>query len=78
MPDPDGIAMIVGGGKPPPASDTSKYDDEEEEMSDEPDKGAKAAKLGAARRLRMALDEGDDDAIASALSDAYKACAVEE
>lgn len=69
MPDPKGLALIIGGGKGkgPAAGGESEGDDAP------PD-----AKVEAMRRLADALDGGDFEAAAAAFSDAYHACSMGE
>lgn len=65
MPEPKGLALIIGGGKgkPPPGG---------EGMSEE--EAAPDAKVEAIRRFREALESGDDESAAMAFKDAYHAC----
>jgi hypothetical protein len=65
MPDPKGLALIIGGGKgkPPPGGESMGEEDT-----------APDAKVEAIRRFREALEGGDDEAAAMAFKDAYHAC----
>lgn len=77
MPKSTADMLVIGfGGKPKgdkPKGKTSKMIGEDAEDEDD----AKAGKLSAAKALRMALEDGDDDAVSEALSAHYKLCALE-
>lgn len=68
MPEPKGLALIIGGGKGKPSADGEGDMPEEDATPD--------AKVEAIRRFREALESGDDAAAAMAFQDAYHACAT--
>lgn len=68
MPDPKGLALIIGGGKGKGPAAGGESEGEEEP----------SAEVEAMRRFREALDSGDDEAAAMAFKDAYRACSMGE
>lgn len=70
MPEPKGLALIIGGGKGKPSAGGEGDMPEEDATPD--------AKVEAIRRFREALESGDDAAAAMAFQDAYHACGMGE
>lgn len=70
MPEPKGLALIIGGGKGKPSAG-GEGDMSEEDMT--PDAGVEAM-----RRFREAFESGDDAAAYAAFKDAYSACSMGE